>query len=161
MNMKVEKTALNKVILFSIVSIIYSIISFKIIEYLKLGGNIGGMTFKSTIQEIFIGLIFGPIIETFIFQFAIYKIVFYFKKSIQKYFLKTETQFSVLYILISCLLFAISHSYSLLYTLLMIIPGAILAYSFYFFKKNYMYPILYTFFIHLLHNSFVFIADKI
>ena len=158
--MKFEKNAYIKIAYFSIISIVYSYISSKIIEHLNIDeNNIGGIAFKSQIQEVFVGLIFGPIIETLIFQFAPYKVIFYFKKIIQKYLLKKESQFLGLYILISSILFAISHSYSAYYIFLMIIPGVILSYSFYFLKKNYTYPILYTFFIHLIHNLFIFISE--
>lgn len=160
--MKIEKSAFINIITFSIISIIYTYISSELIEYLKIDENfIGGITFKNITQEILVGLILGPIIETIIFQFAVYKVIFYFKNIIQKRLFKKEAQFLVFYIIISTLLFSFSHSYSFFYIFLMIIPGAILAYSFYFFKKNYTYPILYTFLLHLLHNSFVFITNKI
>lgn len=160
--MKFEKDAYIKVAYFSIFSILYSFISSKLIEYLKIDeNNIGGITFKSIIQEIFISLVIGPIIETFIFQFGIYTIIFYFKNDIQKYLLKKEFQFLGFYILLSSILFAISHNYSIYYILLMIIPGAVLSYAFYFLKKNFTYPILYTFLIHFIHNLFIFITEKI
>jgi hypothetical protein len=160
--MTFEKGAYIKVAYFSIFSILYSFISSKLIEYLKIDEiNIGGITFKSITQEIFVGLVIGPIIETLIFQFVIYKIIFYIKGNIQKYLLKKECQFLGFYILISSILFAISHSYSVYYILLMIIPGAVLSYAFYFFKKNYTYPVLYTFLIHFIHNLFIFITEKI
>lgn len=157
--MKFEKNAYIHVIFFSIISIIYSIISSEIIEYLKVASKVKFIQFKNLMQEILLSLIFAPIIETLFFQFTVYYFIYYIKKKVPNFTLKKNT-FLLLYVITSGLLFSISHSYSFYYILLMFIPGGILAYSFYFFKTKFTYPIFYTFLIHFLHNLFAFTWNR-
>lgn len=95
-------------------------------------------------------VIFAPLIETFIFQYLIIETLRYFKinKNIIIWF--------------SCLVFAISHSYNLVYMLLIIFPGYLYSRYYIFLKDNKKKsPFLAIYFLHLLSNLLVFILDDI
>ena len=141
----------------SIISILYSIISYEILSLFKIN-EIGGFIFKNDIQKFLISTILGPIFETFLFQF----ITYYIRKFIYEEFPKKILNprfFNTVYIIISSILFAISHTYSNWYIILMILPGALLSYMFIFFKKNEQNAFIYTSVIHFFHNLFVFLLE--
>jgi hypothetical protein len=95
-------------------------------------------------------VIFAPLIETFIFQYLIIETLRYFKinKNVIIWF--------------SCLVFTISHSYNLVYMLLIIFPGYLYSKYYIFLKDNRRNsPFLAIYFLHLLSNLFVFILDDI
>ncbi|MCT4013728.1 CPBP family intramembrane metalloprotease [Elizabethkingia anophelis] len=160
--MKIEQKAYVKVVYFSIFSILYSFITMKFTDYLGINENdIGGAKFKSPTQEVVITILIGPLLETFLYQYLVYKIVYFIKSFIQRSILKKEVQYLIFYLVISSVLFAISHSYSRYYVFLMLIPGAILAFAFYYFKRKYSYPFFYVLLIHFLHNLFILIYEKL
>ncbi|MCT3949239.1 CPBP family glutamic-type intramembrane protease [Elizabethkingia anophelis] len=159
--MRFEKKAYISVLYFSLISIIYSLITVEVADYFGINENdIGGFKFKNSIQEILVSLIIAPLLETIIFQYLVYKIIYLLKNFIQKFVLKNNHQYLVFYLSISSILFAINHSYSEYYILLMLLPGLILSFAFYYFKKGYSYPIFYVFLLHFFHNLAALIYDK-
>jgi uncharacterized protein len=102
----------------------------------------------------FIVLIIGPFIETIIFQtFTIFIV-----QNILKIF---NIKYSVIPIVISGLLFGISHWYNLPYIILMSIRGVIYAWFFIIIQKRPENATLIIFIVHSLNNLVVFLDDNI
>lgn len=87
--------------------------------------------------------VLAPLFETFIYQFAIIKLLQKIK------FFKTK---SLLLIIISALLFTLDHRYSLFYMLNVFPIGLLLAYSFIVYDKKNNHPFWIVFSIHSLRN---------
>lgn len=98
-------------------------------------------------------VLIGPLLETFIYQFAIIEISRYFKAS------------NIQSILISGLLFGISHMISsdpIIYMVLGTIAGTFFGYVYIFYKKNpNANAFLMVFLLHSFFNFFVFIINNI
>ncbi|WP_428979921.1 CPBP family glutamic-type intramembrane protease [Elizabethkingia anophelis] len=157
-----KKRGYKKIIYFSLVNILYGFLVSSLLDYFGINeSNIGKFKFRNTTQEVFGSLIISPIFETIIFQYLIYKIIYSSKVFIQKFIMNDEDQYLIFYLSVSSILFAISHSYSVHYILLMLFPGVIFSYSFYYFKKYDFYPISSVFFIHFSHNLVALIYDKL
>jgi uncharacterized protein len=105
--------------------------------------------------NILAGIIIAPLFETVIFQYIPHKGLKYIK------ILKNKKVFDWVYILISGTLFCLSHWYSIIYIIVTIIPGLLLAFYFnwYYNKFNYCTAIYYISLLHLLKNS-VALIDK-
>ncbi|MFK7748785.1 MAG: CPBP family glutamic-type intramembrane protease [Kordia sp.] len=105
-----------------------------------------------SLTEIFIlSVIIGPLIETFLFQYLIIEILYFFKK------IKINT-----IIIISSITFSLIHYYNLIYILVTFLSGIIYA-SYYLYLKveKQKSPFLYIWFLHSLYNFSVFILDDI
>lgn len=104
------------------------------------------------LAEIFIlSVIIGPLIETFLFQYLIIELLYYFKK------VKPN-----IIIIISALVFCSIHNYNFIYILVTFIAGLIYA-SYYIYLKEVKkkYPFIYIWMLHTLYNFTVFILDDI
>lgn len=88
------------------------------------------------------GVIIAPVIESFIFQLGIIRIL--------QDFLKVKNKKVIIFI--SAIIFAAQHWYSPLYILLMIFPGIIYAYTFIIYDDKDYHPYLMIVAIHALNN---------
>lgn len=98
------------------------------------------------VSNIIAALCIAPIVETIIFQYLPHKLLSFSKP------LKKSGYFAFAYILISTMLFCLSHYYSLIYIAAMIFSGILLSYYFQYFFRKYDYRIA-IYFITLLHFS--------
>jgi hypothetical protein len=147
-----------KIFLISSISILYSLIVDRVLNYFGIQEDeLGKYVFENKIQEFVLVLLVAPIFETFVFQFLIYYILYFIFKNTKIFVLINKNFFLLIYLILSSTLFAISHSYSKNYIYIMIIPGVVLAFSFYYFKKHNKYPFWYVSLIHFIHNGFVLI----
>lgn len=124
----------------------YLINTFAGISLGKQNSNSVNIDFKS---YIFIAFII-PFFETFIFQWLVlYQMNESYKGKFKKEFA----------ILLSSVLFGLSHSYSSSYYIFSTIAGVFLATSFCYFreKTNWLYAIVYVTLIHSVSNSLIFI----
>ncbi|MEN5133438.1 CPBP family intramembrane glutamic endopeptidase [Elizabethkingia anophelis] len=150
-----KKKVLFSILFFSLTTILISYALGAIFEYFDVfEKDFNGPKFNNLTQELFIAIIFAPLIETFVFQSVIYYLVKLFDSFLKKYFVSV-------YLIISSLLFALSHSYSIYYEIATFFIGLIFAYSFLYFKKESNYPILCVAIIHSLYNAFVTLMDYI
>lgn len=94
------------------------------------------------LEMFIIAVIIAPIIESFIFQLGIIRIL--------QDLLKVKNK--KLLILISAIIFAAQHWYSPFYILLMIFPGIIYAYTFLIYDDKEYHPYLMIVVIHALNN---------
>jgi len=118
-----------------------------IINYFKIETGGADLSGKSIITIYFIGVIFVPLLETLIFQTVIINLV---KKAFPK--------LPIISIIISSVLFGLSHFYSIAYILYTILMGIIFAYSYILSQKKEYNPFLVVFSIHALHNLTTFIV---
>lgn len=135
--------------LLSIVSS-YLVNAFTGISLGKQNTNSVNIDFKSYFFVAFI----IPLFETFIFQWLIiYQIYESYKRKYKKQ----------LAILLSSLLFGLSHSYSYHYFIFTTIAGIFLATSFCYFKErtNWLSAFLYVTLIHSVSNSLIFIIKTL
>lgn len=107
------------------------------------------------VTDIIAAIIVAPVIETFVFQYCPHLIL----RKIN--LIKKQQNFRIVYLIISTILFCLSHYYSIAYILAMIFPGLILAYFFNFFylQMNYKNAIYFTVLIHLLTNTIAVIDE--
>jgi uncharacterized protein len=102
----------------------------------------GFNSFGSISEEILIGIIFGPLIETLIFQLAIIETV---RKKLSPFFA----------CLVSALIFGLQHCYNFYYFLFAFFVGIILAYLYYI-GGTRLKGFLLVLTAHMLYNSLVF-----
>jgi Type II CAAX prenyl endopeptidase Rce1-like len=95
-----------------------------------------------------VAVLFAPLIETLLFQFSIFKIF-------QRKNLRCPKCLG--YIVVSSLLFGLSHFYSFGYIVFAIAEGILLAYSFYFYHRNLSKAFWTTALVHSLHNATLFL----
>ena len=101
--------------------------------------------------EFFIGVIIGPALETIIFHFILMELLlFIFQKSRSKYFLV---------ILISSLIFAITHRLQIHFFIISFIGGIAFSSAYIIAKIKNMIPVVIVFFIHALANFGVFLIN--
>lgn len=114
----------------------------------KGGFNANFKNSHQTIITFFNGVLFGPFIETAFFQYFIIK------------FLKTLDNVKkneILIIMISSLLFGLSHYYSVYYIMIAFLIGIVLAYSFIVSENFKIRPFWIVFSIHCLFNLMSFL----
>lgn len=129
---------------------IYSIIASTIVNLIDSSLIEGFQADLSLIETFIITVLIGPLIETFIFQFLIIEVLWFFK-------IKTN------YIVwISAILFSLSHNYNYIYIILILFPGLLYA-SFYLYLKleKIKRPFLIIYSIHLISNFIAFIINDI
>lgn len=107
-------------------------------------GNPDGITKISFIGKIVSASIFIPLVETFIFQYLIIEL----SRNVK---LLKNNNFVV--IIISAIIFGLSHNYSFLYIFYSFIIGLFLAYSYIIYKKKNFSPFLIVTLIHSLRNT--------
>jgi hypothetical protein len=107
------------------------------------------------VTNILAAIIIAPLLETVLFQYLPHRGLTYIKA------IKNPKVFDWTYVIISTILFCLSHWYSLIYIIVTIIPGFLLAYYFnwYYNKFNYYTAIYYVSLLHLSKNSIALI-DK-
>jgi hypothetical protein len=139
-----------KLILFSYLSLeLFVVVPYLlIVNYADI--QTGGIDFKdkSVIVILFIAVIFGPLLETLIFQTLIIYLV---KKILPK--------FELIAILISGILFGLGHFYSGAYVVYTTIIGFVLAFVYIFSLKKGFNAFFVVFAIHALHNLTMFITN--
>ena len=144
-----KKISLIKLIIFSYILLaILIIIPFHITtHYFNL--NIGGSDFQddSLIKKIFLIVIFGPALETLIFQVGIISII---KKILPK--------LPFIAIIISALFFGLSHFYSTIYIYYTFMVGLFLGTLYFIASKRGFNPFLVVFSVHALNNLILFIT---
>lgn len=101
-----------------------------------------------------IGVIFGPLLETAIFQFLPIETYFKFSKS-QSVNKKWAT------IIASSIIFGVTHNYNILTMIDAFIAGIIFATIYFYFKEEGMSGFFFTFLIHSMFNTYAFILDHL
>jgi hypothetical protein len=117
------------------------------IHYLDL--NIGDVNFEndSLIKKMFLLVIFGPILETLLFQVGIISLL---KRILPK--------LPVVSVIISALLFGLSHFYSDVYIYYTFIVGLFLATLYFIASKKEVNPFVVVFSVHAINNLLLFIV---
>ena len=147
-----SKKIIFSIFLFSIASIILNHIIGSIFEYFGLINKLNGPKFINETQKILLVLVIAPLVETALYQALIYYLMKLFDSFLGKFY-------NFAYIVVSSFSFSIFHSYSIYYQIGMILPGALLAYGFLYFKKISKYPILLLSVVHFLHNLYILITE--
>ena len=146
--LKIEKTLVKQeiftFIFFSFLLLILLAVPFHLVKYffdISSGNSI--MVEKTIIEKVIIGIFIGPIIETLIFQTALINLSLFIKKN------------KLFAILVSALLFGLSHYYSFYYFTYTFTIGSFLSYLYFLSKKKKYNPILTLSSIHALYNLIV------
>ena len=106
------------------------------------------------VEQVIVGIIVAPLIETWICQYLIFWVI--------KKFITNERNVAITFMVTSTVLFASQHNYSIYYILVMIFPGAMLSYCFlFYYKTSNSLAIAYwcTVLFHALHNLMAFVSD--
>lgn len=109
--------------------------------------DIGGPQFlisSSFIGKLINGSLIIPFVETFIFQYLVIELIRTIKK------IKDST---FLTIIISAIVFSLSHYYNVLYIFYSFIMGVLLAYTYILYEKKNYHPFLMVMVIHILRNT--------
>lgn len=109
----------------------------------KMGEPINIVT-ATLLWKIINGSILTPILETFIFQYTIIEILSSIKILKEK---------NIVIVMVSAVLFGISHPYSYLYIFYAFIIGLLLAYSYLIYKKKKFSAFWVVFWIHCIRNT--------
>ena len=148
-------THIFKLILFAIgLSLLNDLIIKLIIADLTSASEINDLKKEGLGFFIFITIILGPFIETILFQ----SLPIYCIQNILKIFL---VKFSIIPVIISGLLFGISHCYNLPYMILMSFRGLIYAWFFIIVQKRPENATLVIYIVHSLNNLVILIDDII
>jgi uncharacterized protein len=132
--------------------LIFNILIFHIFGGINVTCSGGGIFCNDGLAEqFFISVIIGPVIETLLFHFLLMELLlFLFKKANHRYFLV---------IIISSIIFAISHRFQVHFLIMSFIGGIILASSYIIAKIKNMIPVVIVFFIHALANLGVLLIN--
>lgn len=100
------------------------------------------------VSMVMIGILIAPLVETLLFQTLVYFVLSR---------INLFNQRKILIIIVSAILFAVEHIYSVQYMIYTFVMGAFLMYAYIISKgKN---PFLRVFLIHLMINSIAFLLD--
>ena len=121
-----------------------------IFSYILFPDYSSGLTFASPIEEFFLVVLFAPIFETLIFQ------SFIIKKSLQ-YFNNDK----VVAVIISALLFGLTHYYSFPYIIKATIAGALYGLLYFIIKKQNKEPYIYIALVHATYNLIGFAINHL
>ena len=103
---------------------------------------------------LFAGVIIAPLIETFVFQFSVIKIL--------RFLIKNAALCFYIALLVSALLFSINHWYSVYYLMNTFFMGLLYAFAFYIGQyRRDMPAFLLVASIHGLGNLFAFVMDEL
>lgn len=152
--LKVDKllNSINTIIFIIVMELLLfipSILVNVILHLLGFNGDVGGpkaITKLTIIPLIIVTSIIVPIIETFIFQFGIIRILEKFEITKNK---------PVFMILISAIVFSLNHTYSYAYILDTFLVGVLLAYSFLIYANKNKNPFLVVCVIHSVRNLII------
>jgi len=138
---RINKTYLILIIVaFNLISSVFTSFISKAVSGKMMTEN--AVNFRSLMEEIFIGLLLAPLLETFFIQYAIIES---FKSRLSK----------VKSIIISASVFGLLHFYNPFYLVYGFLAGLSFGYI-YLISKSAIKGLLYTFLTHLLYNSIVF-----
>jgi hypothetical protein len=121
-------------------------------ENLKGGPAVNFNSFESTSIAFFKGIIFAPLIETFFFQFVLFKILDNIK------YLNGRLIFKII---IASLLFGLIHYYSIYYIILSFLTGITLNYIYTLPVKKSISNFAIVCIIHSLYNLLTFLVNVI
>ena len=107
---------------------------------------------QSITYSFFLSVIIGPLVETIIYQYIIFKLTFYF--------FNKNTINIISAILISALAFSLSHNFNYFAILNSFFGGIILGYAYFFNYNRHFPPFWYVFLLHSLHNLYAFIINN-
>ncbi|MGF1587044.1 MAG: type II CAAX prenyl endopeptidase Rce1 family protein [Bacteroidales bacterium] len=99
-------------------------------------------------EQIFWGVVFGPIVETIIFHFLLMELLLFIFK-------KTKNQ-EYWVVLISAIIFSLIHYYSIQYRIYSFFAGIIFSSAYLVARKNKMLPFAVVFIIHSVYNLISF-----
>lgn len=123
-------------------AIFFSSIASKL--YREEGINKGFIGFSGPLEEFFISVLFAPVLETYLFQFLPIE---YIKKKFGKYNIGIGC---------STILFAIAHTYNLIYFANALVAGFLFAYFYCIMKIYKSYPVFWLIILHSIYNLLVF-----
>ncbi|GEM_PF-697627 len=105
-------------------------------------------------KEVMLTVFFGPFIETLIFQLILIEILL---AVMRKWAYKNQMAIGL-----ATILFALAHSYNMIYQIVMLPMGFIYAWSYVFFRnwKYLMVAFWSVFIIHAMNNLFVLVWDQ-
>lgn len=151
-NRYITKIANNKfyfVVLSYVLFIIYLHLSNIIFNYF--GGIEDNPSQKFPLEiEFFLAIILGPIFETILFLYIPFMLLVY------EYDKKTV----LIFIIFSSFLFALFHTFGIIYFIHAFIAGSFFATFYFILKKINFYPSLLTILFHSLINSYIMIYDS-
>ncbi len=104
------------------------------------------LVFESLADEFWTVVVFGPLVETFLFQHLVFLVLDYFK--LPKKWI----------ILISALLFAVTHDYSIIYIIHAFVGGLLFAYIYFICQIKYRSAFWVVFLLHALYNLYGFLV---
>lgn len=122
-------------------------------RYIDNYGELPSLREESAVYRFFIVVIAGPIIETFIYQYLIFKLYFYL-------FNKTSSNI-VVSILVSSVLFSLSHNYNYFAIVSTFLSGLVLGYTYFFANNRYIPPFWCVTIIHSIHNLYGLLVNFI
>ena len=112
-----------------------------IFSYILFPDHSSGLKFTSITEEVFLLVVFGPVLETLIFQ------SFIIKKSLQ-YFNNDK----LIAILISAIAFGISHYYSIPYVIKATLAGTLYSLLYFIIKSRNTAPFIFILLVHSTYN---------
>ncbi|MCA0959654.1 CPBP family intramembrane metalloprotease [Muricauda ruestringensis] len=127
-----------------------SLLSYLVTIFNPLAFEIGFTNDISLFEVFILSIVLGPLFETFIFHFVLILL------------LKKAKLTNPAIIFISAIIFALFHSYNLIYILAVIIPGLI--YAWYFIeleKRNRIVAFCFVFLLHASSNLYAFMVDDL
>ncbi len=128
---------------FSILGLLESLLHSFLNDFFQLGTS--GPSFESKTELFWVVVVVAPLVETFIFQLSIF------------YLMSLLTKNKMIALLVSALLFGLSHSYSLLYIFSGLMGGLLLGYAYIIFQVRKKYPFWSVSVIHSLNNLYLFL----
>ena len=129
-----------------LLNIIISFIFDKITTIYDLEFKSDSLTFESKKEEFILVVVIAPILETFLFQYLPY---LYLKK------------YNTIYtIILSSILFGLSHSYSIIYIIYGLTVGMLFISAFFYSIKKYLQPFWLVAFCHFIYNLFAFCMNN-
>ena len=140
----------NPFLLVFIVKIIYAGLTGYIVEYFDPSAFNTALDREHIAIQLLTSVVLGPIFETLLFQVLIIEALRSFKVS------------DIYSILISSLLFALSHSYNISYMIVTFIPGIIFALYYIGLRRrrDWFVSAFFVFAVHSLYNLFVFFTKQ-
>lgn len=125
-------------------SIVYNVFSANIVaKYMGEGLKTPGLEGMSQVELFFMVVLITPMIETLIFQSSIIELAAFGGR-----------KYELIGVVASSMVFAFSHSYSIVYILVMILPGLMLSLLYLTFKRRKLYDLPGT----CLYKSIYFVA---
>jgi len=141
-NFLLRKSYFSQIIIFYLLTFLVAIISLPLqLLAVQVAGNESA---GPKGHNLLVATLIMPIIETLVFQHWVFKLL-------EKTGLKKNKYLWI--IIISSVLFGISHDYSLRYVVFAVSEGFVLAYTYYFYRKNTAKAFWTTTLIHCLRNG--------